>query len=107
MPARSASPITRSKNWATSFTSICRNRARIWTKGKTLGSVESVKAVSDIYAPVSGEVIGNQRPACRRAREAERRSARRRLAVLKIKLTRPDEIKNLLSAADYQKYHRS
>src|SRR4029077_20525252 len=25
-------------------------------KGKTFGSVESVKAVSDIYAPVSGEV---------------------------------------------------
>src|SRR5271166_5751239 len=25
-------------------------------QGKTLGSVESVKAVSDIYAPVSGEV---------------------------------------------------
>ena len=30
-------------------------------QGKTLGSVESVKAVSDIYAPVSGEVIGSQR----------------------------------------------
>ena len=26
-------------------------------QGKTLGSVESVKAVSDIYSPVSGEVI--------------------------------------------------
>src|ERR1700685_4734907 len=25
-------------------------------KGKTFGSVESVKAVSDVYAPVSGEV---------------------------------------------------
>src|SRR4051794_26367880 len=27
------------------------------TKGQTFGSVESVKAVSDIYAPVSGEVV--------------------------------------------------
>src|SRR6202165_3747847 len=26
-------------------------------QGKSLGSVESVKAVSDIYAPVSGDVI--------------------------------------------------
>ena len=26
-------------------------------KGKSLGSVESVKAVSDIYSPISGEVI--------------------------------------------------
>src|SRR5450755_2255316 len=28
----------------------------ILEKGKTMGSVESVKAVSDIYAPISGEV---------------------------------------------------
>src|SRR5579872_3664521 len=28
------------------------------TQGGTLGSVESVKAVSDVYAPVSGEVTG-------------------------------------------------
>ena len=27
------------------------------SQGKTLGSVESVKAVSDIYSPVSGEVV--------------------------------------------------
>ena len=26
-------------------------------RGKSLGSVESVKAVSDIYSPVSGEVV--------------------------------------------------
>ena len=29
--------------------------------GKSLGTVESVKAVSDIYAPVRGEVTRNQR----------------------------------------------
>src|SRR5215813_3196410 len=28
----------------------------ITEKGKTIGSVESVKAVSDIYSPISGEV---------------------------------------------------
>jgi len=27
------------------------------TAGKSFGTVESVKAVSDIYAPVSGEVV--------------------------------------------------
>src|ERR1017187_10956001 len=27
------------------------------TRGKTFGSVESVKAVSDIFAPVSGEIV--------------------------------------------------
>ena len=49
-------------------------------KGKTLGSVESVKAVSDIYAPVCGEVTEVNEAAGHRARETERRSARRRLA---------------------------
>jgi glycine cleavage system H protein len=28
------------------------------TQGKTFGVVESVKAASDLYAPVSGEVVG-------------------------------------------------
>ena len=31
--------------------------------GKSLGSVESVKAVSDIYAPLSGEVLEVNSPA--------------------------------------------
>ena len=39
-------------------------------QGKSLGSVESVKAVSDIYSPVSGEVTGDQRSAGRRARRS-------------------------------------
>ena len=30
--------------------------------GKSLGSVETVKAVSDIYSPVSGEVIEINEP---------------------------------------------
>jgi len=30
-------------------------------QGKMIGSVESVKAVSDIYSPVSGEVLGSRR----------------------------------------------
>ena len=46
----------------------------------SLGSVESVKAVSDIYSPVSGEVIEVNHGAGRCAGEAERGSARRRLA---------------------------
>ena len=49
-------------------------------QGKTLGSVESVKAVSDIYAPVSGEVIEVNDAARHRARKAQRRSARRGVA---------------------------
>ena len=46
--------------------------------GKSLGSVESVKAVSDIYSPVSRRSHRDQRIPGRRAGEAERGPARRR-----------------------------
>lgn len=73
------------------------------TKGESLGSVESVKAVSDIYAPVSGEVIAAN----------EKLSATPELLnsdpfaegwLVKVKLSSPDETKDLLTAADYQTY---
>jgi glycine cleavage system H protein len=48
-------------------------------QGKSLGSVESVKAVSDIYSPVSGQVI-EVSGAGGRAGEAEPGPPRGRLA---------------------------
>ena len=72
-------------------------------QGKTLGSVESVKAVSDIYSPVSGEIIEvNELLASKpeRLNEAPHGDA----WLVKIRLSAPDEIKSLMSAADYQSY---
>ena len=59
---RSASPIMPRTNSATSSMSIQLARETLklgdsLKQGKSFGSVESVKAVSDIYSPVSGEVI--------------------------------------------------
>jgi glycine cleavage system H protein len=72
-------------------------------KGKTLGSVESVKAVSDIYSPVSGEVAEiNEKLAT--TPELLNADAHGEAWLVKIKLKAPDQIKDLLSAADYQKY---
>ncbi len=72
-------------------------------QGKTFGSVESVKAVSDVYAPVSGEVAEvNQTLATNPEKLNE--DPHGEAWLVKIKLTAPDEIKQLLSAADYQKY---
>ena len=102
--ALSASPITRSKSSATSSTWTCRRSARTVEQGKSLGSVESVKAVSDIYSPVSGEVIEVERRARGRAREAERGSARRGLAGQGPAVGDPDEVKSFMTAADYQTY---
>ncbi len=72
-------------------------------QGKTLGSVESVKAVSDIYAPVSGEVVAVNDTL---ATSPEKLNAdpHGEAWLVKIKLSAPNEIQQLLSAGDYQNY---
>ena len=72
-------------------------------QGKVMGSVESVKAVSDIYTPVSGEVI-EINEALATAPEKLNGSPHADGWLVKIKLSAPDEIAGLLSAADYEKY---
>ena len=72
-------------------------------KGSTFGSVESVKAVSDIYAPVSGEVLAIN-DALASAPEKLNADPHGAAWLIKVKLTQPSEIDALLSAADYQKY---
>src|SRR5216110_2036567 len=70
--------------------------------GKTFGSVESVKAVSDLYAPASGtvtEVNGEL------ATAPEKINKDAHIAwIMKIKLKNPGELNSLLSAADYEKF---
>jgi glycine cleavage system H protein len=72
-------------------------------QGKTLGSVESVKAVSDIYAPVSGEVI-EINELLSTTPEKLNEDPHGVAWLVKIKLSAPDEVSRLLSAEDYQKY---
>ena len=72
-------------------------------QGKTLGSVESVKAVSDIYAPVSGEVIAVN-DALATAPEKLNADPHGEAWLVKIKLSAPGEVQQLLSAGDYQSY---
>ena len=73
------------------------------SKSGNLGSVESVKAVSDIYSPVSGEV-SEINDALTTAPEKLNNDPHGDAWLVKIRLTAPDEIKSLLSAADYQTY---
>lgn len=75
----------------------------ITEQGKSIGSVESVKAVSDVYSPVSGEVMEvNELLAT--APEKLNEDPHGVAWLVKIKMSAPDEIKSLLSAADYQAY---
>jgi len=72
------------------------------TAGKTFGSVESVKAVSDLYAPASGtvtEINGDLATAPEKVNKDAHGSW-----MMKITLKNPGELDALLSAADYEKF---
>lgn len=71
-------------------------------KGKVFGSVESVKAVSDLYSPVTGTVTAvNEELAT--APEKINTDAHGAW-LLKLELADPKEVDGLLNAADYEKF---
>jgi glycine cleavage system H protein len=72
-------------------------------KGKSFGSVESVKAVSDIYGPVSGEVL-EANDSLASAPEKLNQDPHGAAWLIKVRLAAPDEFNHLLSSADYQTY---
>lgn len=72
-------------------------------KGATLGSVESVKAVSDVYSPISGEVIAINETLAN-APEKLNAEPHDGAWLIKVKLSDAAEVQDLMTAADYQKY---
>ena len=72
------------------------------TAGRTFGTVESVKAVSDLYAPVSGTVTAIN-DALATAPERVNKDAHGSWMV-KVKVKDPAEMNALLSAVDYDKF---
>ncbi len=70
---------------------------------KTMGSVESVKAVSDIYSPITGEVT-EVNEVLADSPEKVNEDAHGDAWMVKVKMSKPEEINDLMSAADYQSY---
>src|SRR5271154_5352961 len=71
-------------------------------KGKVFGSVESVKSVSDLYAPASGTVTAANEEL---ATAPEKINTDAHSAwILELELSDPSEITTLLTAEDYQKF---
>jgi len=68
---------------------------------KTFGVVESVKAVSDLFAPVSGEVVEANAELLKRP-EAVNSDPYGQGWMIIVKLADPREIDGLLSASDYE-----
>jgi glycine cleavage system H protein len=72
-------------------------------KGKSLGSVESVKAVSDVYCPVSGEVTEINATLADQP-ESLNTDPHGAAWLIKLKLSAPAEAESLMSATDYEAY---
>jgi glycine cleavage system H protein len=70
--------------------------------GKTFGSVESVKAVSDLFAPVSGTVTAINEEL--KDVPEKINSDANTTWMLKIELSDATQVDGLLSAADYEKF---
>jgi glycine cleavage system H protein len=84
------------------YVDLPKGGARI-EQGKSLGSVESVKAVSDIYSPVSGEVT-DVNHALADTPETLNSDPHGAGWLVKIRLSAPAELDALMSAADYESY---
>jgi glycine cleavage system H protein len=71
--------------------------------GDVFGTIESVKAVSEIYAPVSGNVVETN-AALSATPESVNSDPHGAAWLIKIKLANPAEVSGLMDAAAYQAF---
>ena len=70
---------------------------------ETFGSIEAVKAVADLFSPVSGEVI-EINEAIQDEPEKVNQDAYGAGWMVKIKISNPDELSQLMDAAGYKEH---
>jgi glycine cleavage system H protein len=70
---------------------------------QTVGTIESVKAVSEVFSPVSGEVI-EANTALNGAPETINQDPHGKAWIIKLKMKNPGDLKALMKAADYEKF---
>ena len=76
---------------------------RVLKKGETFGVVESIKAVSDLYAPVSGKVL-EVNPALTDDPSAINKDPHKSAWLVKIELTDPASTGDLMDSAAYSMF---
>jgi len=72
-------------------------------QGESMGVIESVKAASDIYAPVSGEVVEVSRSVVD-SPELVNKSPYDEAWLAKIRLSAAEELERLMDAAAYRQF---
>ena len=96
-------PILPRRSWGASFSWSCRPRERAAKKGETLVTVDSVKAVAEVYAPLSGEVQeANEK--LKDNPEAINQEPYGEGWMVKLKIANPEELGMLLSPEDYEAF---
>jgi glycine cleavage system H protein len=70
---------------------------------QTVGTIESVKAVSEVFSPVSGEVIETN-AALNNAPETINQDPHGKAWIIKLRMKNPGDLKALMKAADYEKF---
>jgi glycine cleavage system H protein len=69
-------------------------------KGETFGTIEAVKTVSDIFMPLSGEIL-EMNPAIEETPDLVNKDPYGKGWMIKIKIANPSEINDLLSPEKY------
>lgn len=72
-------------------------------KGQSFGTVESVKAVSEIYAPVAGTVVSVNEQLSE-SPELVNQSPLEKAWMIEIEVSDPSHVSALMDAAQYQKF---
>ncbi|MGA2585996.1 MAG: glycine cleavage system protein GcvH [Candidatus Aminicenantales bacterium] len=70
---------------------------------QTIGSIESVKAVSEVFSPVSGEVL-EVNADLNNAPEAVNQDPHGKGWIIRLKMKNKGDVDALMNAADYEKY---
>jgi glycine cleavage system H protein len=84
------------------FVELPQQGGRVEAKN-AFGTIEAVKAVSELYAPVTGEVL-EINPGLEANPQLVNSEPYGGGWMIKVRLDNPDELKSLLSAADYEKH---
>jgi len=76
---------------------------RVLQADEMFGTVESVKAVADLYAPMAGEVVGTNEALTQRA-ELVNEDPYGEGWLIKVRIEDPSDLDNLLTAEQYAAY---
>jgi len=74
-----------------------------FTAGAAFGTIESTKTVSDLYMPISGQIVEVNKAALQ-APESLQSDSYKNGWLVKVKVANAADLAQLMSAADYEKF---